>query len=62
MPSAANGSVIERNVSGAISVTPIFSTGQLQPQTSVSTQDRQQRVRHRMRVGAAPVICPSALA
>ena len=32
---AANGSVKPRNVSGASSVTPIFSTGQLQPQTSV---------------------------
>src|SRR5665213_2517121 len=37
MPSAASGSVIERKVSGAISATPIFSTGQLQPQTSAST-------------------------
>src|SRR4029453_14823254 len=36
-PSAANGSVIVRNVSGGISDTPIFSTGQLQPQISVST-------------------------
>ena len=32
---AASGSVKPRNVSGASSVTPIFSTGQLQPQTSV---------------------------
>src|SRR5258708_6634928 len=38
MPNAAKGSVIVRNVSGAISVTPIFSTGQLPPHTSVSTR------------------------
>src|SRR5262245_5925182 len=36
-PSAANGSVIVRNVSGGISDTPSFSTGQLHPQISVST-------------------------
>ncbi len=35
MPSAANGSVIARKVSGASSVTPSFSTGQLHPHTSV---------------------------
>src|SRR6266542_3285570 len=34
-PSAANGSVVARKVSGASSVTPSLSTGQLQPQTSV---------------------------
>ena len=32
---AANGSVAPRKVSGASSVTPSFSTGQLHPQTSV---------------------------
>ena len=37
MPMAASGSVSPRNVSGASSVTPIFSMGQLHPQTSVST-------------------------
>src|SRR6266700_2736992 len=37
MPSAAKGSVNARKVSGAISVTPIFRIGQLQPQISVST-------------------------
>ena len=36
-PSPAKGSVKARNVSGAISLTPIFSTGQLQPQTRAST-------------------------
>jgi hypothetical protein len=36
-PSAANGSVSARNVSGAISVTPSFNIGQLQPHTSAST-------------------------
>src|SRR6266702_2125766 len=34
-PSAANGSVDARNVSGASAVTPTFNTGQLQPQASV---------------------------
>ena len=38
MPTAANGSVTARNVSGASSVTPIFRIGQLQPQTSVRTR------------------------
>ena len=33
-PAAANGSVSVRNVSGGISVTPSFRTGQLQPQIS----------------------------
>src|SRR6478672_2377938 len=37
-PIAASGSVRLRNVSGASSVTPILSTGQLQPQTSVRTR------------------------
>ena len=32
---AANGSVIARNVSGAISCTPILSTGQLHPQMTI---------------------------
>ena len=41
-PSAANGSVDARNVSGASSVTPIFSTGQLHPQTSVRMPTEQQ--------------------
>ena len=36
MPSAAKGSVSARNVSGASSPTPIFSTGQLHPHTSVN--------------------------
>jgi hypothetical protein len=35
MPIAAKGSVTLRNVSGSSSFTPIFNTGQLQPQTSV---------------------------
>jgi hypothetical protein len=35
IPSAANGSVNARKVSGGSSVTPIFRTGQLQPHTSV---------------------------
>ena len=53
-PSAANGSVSARNVSGASSATPIFSTGQLQPQTSVRTTtgtsaSRSQRARDRCR-------------
>src|SRR3982751_1702492 len=38
MPTAASGSVKARNVSGAISVTPILRIGQLQPHTSVSTR------------------------
>ena len=38
IPSAANGSVSARNVSGAISVTPTLSTGQLQPQMKVSNR------------------------
>ena len=38
MQIAANGSVSARNVSGASSDTPIFSTGQLQPQMSASTR------------------------
>src|SRR5689334_19009827 len=37
MPTAANGSVSARKVSGAISVTPILRIGQLQPQISVRT-------------------------
>src|SRR5437899_5692012 len=37
MPSAAKGSVNERKVSGAISVTPIFRIGQLKPHISVNT-------------------------
>ena len=54
MPSAANGSVSARNVSGASSVTPIFSTGQLQPQTSVSTANgRQRAAEYRGPCGAA---------
>ena len=48
MPSAENGSVSARNVSGAISDTPSFSTGQLQPQTSVSTSSG---------ISAAAVMC-----
>src|ERR1700720_4130236 len=36
-PIAANGKVIERNVSGGNSATPILRIGQLQPHTSVST-------------------------
>src|SRR5262245_52272532 len=36
-PRAASGSVIVRNVSGGISDTPSFSTGQLHPQISVNT-------------------------
>src|SRR6185436_891631 len=39
-PSAANGSVAPRKVSGASSVTPSFSTGQLHPQTKVNTATR----------------------
>ena len=37
MPTAANGSVSARKVSGGSSVTPSLSTGQLQPQISAST-------------------------
>ena len=47
MPSAASGSVMQRNVSGASSSTPIFRTGQLQPQTSASS-----RTSNAARVGA----------
>src|SRR5437763_9151540 len=36
-PIAAKGSVNARNVSGAMSVTPILRSGQLQPHTNVST-------------------------
>ena len=49
MPSAANGRVSARNVSGASSVTPIFRIGQLQPQTSVRMSDRQRGACRRMR-------------
>ena len=48
MPSAENGSVSARKVSGAYSATPSFSTGQLQPQTSVSTSTG---------ISAAAVMC-----
>jgi hypothetical protein len=48
MPTAANGSVIARNVSGAISATPIFSTGQLHPQMTVRMAIGYERVRERM--------------
>jgi hypothetical protein len=37
IPSAANGSVTARKVSGASSSTPIFRIGQLKPHTSIST-------------------------